>query len=65
MLVFKLLQFIEERNAFVLDHQHCHCDVKPRTNQQYFLLFLDDPGEGVKKICEHLDYKPDEYRIGK
>ena len=39
--------------------------VTSRANQQYFLLFLDDPGEGVKKICEHLDYKPDEYRIGK
>jgi len=29
-------------------------------------MFLpDDPGEGVKKICEHLNYKSDEYRIGK
>lgn len=29
------------------------------------MFLLDDLGEGVKKICEYLNYKFDEYRIGK
>ncbi|PFX32989.1 Unconventional myosin-Ic [Stylophora pistillata] len=43
---------------FFLQRYKCLCpDTWP--------VWYDDPGEGVKKICEHLNYKPDEYRIGK
>lgn len=43
---------------FFLQRYKCLC---PDTWPTWY----GDPGEGVKKICEHLDYKPDEYRIGK
>lgn len=43
---------------FFLQRYKCLCpDTWP--------MWYDQPGEGVKKICEHLNYKPDEYRIGK
>lgn len=43
---------------FFLQRYKCLCpDTWP--------VWYDDPGEGVKKICEHLNYKTDEYRIGK
>jgi hypothetical protein len=32
----------------------------------YFLLtFIGSPKDGVLKLCEHLKYKPDEYKIGR
>ncbi|KAJ7387260.1 Unconventional myosin-Ih [Desmophyllum pertusum] len=50
------------------------CDIRPFPFflQRYKSLCPDTwpcwyaaPGEGVKKICEYLNYKPDEYSIGK
>ncbi|XP_078362990.1 unconventional myosin-Ic-like [Oculina patagonica] len=43
---------------FFLQRYKCLCpDTWP--------CWYGEPGEGVRKICEYLNYKPDEYRIGK